>query len=153
MKIAVFPGSFDPFTVGHEDLVHRALPMFDKIIIAIGVNSQKTTLFSLEQRTHWIQDCFKDNPKVSVDSFEKLTAYYCKNIGAGYLLRGLRSASDFDYEKTIAQLNYTIGEGLETIFLASRPEYSHISSTIVREIIRGGGNTEAFLPKSIKIKI
>lgn len=151
-RIAVFPGSFDPITLGHYDLVERALPLFDKIVIAIGVNSQKKYLYDLEQRKAWIAEVFKAFPQVSVDSFEGLTAHYCNNIGARYLLRGLRNASDFDYEKTISQLNSIVGHGIETVFLISPPAYSHISSTIVREIIRGGGDASPFLPAGIDIK-
>ena len=151
MKIAVFPGSFDPITSGHVDLVQRALPLFDKIIIAIGENSQKKYLFPLEQRLEWLRDVFAKEPSVGVDSFEGLTAHYCKKIGANYLLRGLRNASDFDYEKTISQLNTIVGQGIETVFLISRPEYSHISSTIVREIMIGKGDATPFLPPQIKV--
>lgn len=150
MKIAVFPGSFDPITSGHVALVHRGLPLFDKVIVAIGVNSQKQSLFSLEQRIQWIKDVFADCPNVEVDTFERLTAHYCQRVGANYILRGLRNASDFDYEKTISQLNSIVGKGLETVFLISEPEHSHISSTIVREIIKGGGDASAFLPKEVK---
>ena len=149
MKIAVFPGSFDPITVGHVDLVRRALPLFDKIVVAIGDNSQKKYLFPLEQRLAWLAEVFKEDEKVEVDKFEKLTARFCKEIGAEYLVRGLRHASDFDYEKTISQLNYIVGDGLETIFLIARPEMSHISSTIVREIIRGEGDSSPFLPPEV----
>lgn len=149
MKACVFPGSFDPITVGHVDLVRRALPLFDQIIIAIGINSQKQTLFSLEQRTDWIKNIFSDEPKISVDTFEKLTANYCKKKNAHWILRGLRSSADFDYEKTISQLNFIVGNGVETFFLISQPQYSHISSTIVREIIKGGGDASPFLPASI----
>lgn len=152
MRIAVFPGSFDPITTGHVDLVLRALPLFDKVIIAIGINSQKKYLFPLEQRLAWIEAVFADEPKVEVDAFQKLTAHYCKKIGAGYLIRGLRNASDFDYEKTISQLNNIVGEGLETIFLIAQPGFSHISSTIVREIIKGGGDSSSFLPPEIDIQ-
>jgi pantetheine-phosphate adenylyltransferase len=151
MKICVFPGSFDPITSGHVDLVKRALPLFDKIIIAIGINAQKKYLFSLEQRQDWIKDVFKDEPKVTVDTFENLTADYCKRVEAAWILRGLRNASDFDYEKTISQLNFIVGKGVETMFLISQPEFSHVSSTIVREIIKGGGDASPFLPKEIKI--
>jgi pantetheine-phosphate adenylyltransferase len=151
MKICVFPGSFDPITSGHVDLVKRALPLFDKIIIAIGINAQKKYLFSLEQRQDWIKNVFKDEPKVMVDTFENLTAAYCKRVEAAWILRGLRNASDFDYEKTISQLNFIVGKGVETMFLISQPEFSHVSSTIVREIIKGGGDASPFLPKEIKI--
>ena len=151
MKIAVFPGSFDPITAGHVDLVQRALPLFDKIIVAIGVNSQKNTLFTLEQRQMWIRSVFADEPKVEVDIFEKLTADYCRKVNADWILRGLRNASDFDYEKTISQLNFIVGNGIETFFLISPPQFSHISSTIVREIIKGGGDASPFLPPQIKL--
>ncbi len=151
MKIAVFPGSFDPITVGHVDLVRRAAPLFDKIIVAVGVNSQKKALFPLERRLEWLRRVFVADHNVSVDHFDGLTAQYCERVGARYLLRGLRNASDFDYEKTISQLNHIIGHGLETLFLISRPAYSHISSTIVREIIRGGGDVSPFVPPEIEL--
>lgn len=152
MKIAVFPGSFDPITIGHVDLVKRALPLFDKIIIAVGVNSTKKTLFSLEQRLEWLRTVFAAYPTVDVDHFQNLTAHYCQRIGARYLLRGLRNASDFDYEKTISQLNHIVGGGIETVFLIAQPEYSHISSTIVREIIVGGADATPFIPQEITIQ-
>ncbi|NUQ23080.1 MAG: pantetheine-phosphate adenylyltransferase [Saprospiraceae bacterium] len=150
-KIAVFPGSFDPITTGHVDLVARALPLFDKIIVAIGVNTQKQTLFSLEQRIQWLEVVFAHENRIAVDYFENLTAHYCTRIGANFLLRGLRNASDFDYEKTISQLNHIVGNGIETIFLISQPAYSHISSTIVREIIKGGGDASPFIPGQVII--
>ncbi|MCB0705196.1 MAG: pantetheine-phosphate adenylyltransferase [Saprospiraceae bacterium] len=152
MKIAVFPGSFDPITIGHVDLVLRALPLFDQIVIAIGVNSQKQTLFPLEQRLDWLRKVFEGEPRVVVDQFEGLTAHFCTRIGARYLLRGLRNASDFDYEKTISQLNQIVGDGIETLFLISQPAYSHISSTIVREIIKGGGDASPFLPEGLSVR-
>jgi len=150
-KIAVFPGSFDPITLGHLDIVKRALPLFDKIIMAVGVNSVKKTLFDLETRMNWLNDVFANEPKVEVDTFEGLTVHYCKKVHANFLIRGLRNGSDFDYEKTISQLNNIIGEELDTVFFISQPKYSHISSTIVREIIKGKGATEAFLPKEVKM--
>lgn len=152
-KIAVFPGSFDPITSGHVDLVKRAAPVFDTIIVAIGINTEKQYLFDLDQRMKWLKSVFKSFPNVEVDYFEGLTAVYCKKVKANYLLRGLRNASDFDYEKTISQLNQIIGGNLETVFLISRPEFSHISSTIVREIIIGGGDATPFLPKEIEISL
>jgi len=150
-KIAVFPGSFDPITVGHVDLLIRAIPLFDKIVIAIGVNSQKKYLFDLDQRLKWLKEVFADYPTVEVTHFEGLTANFCKKLDAKYLLRGLRNASDFDYEKTISQMNNIVGDGIETIFLISNPEFSHISSTIVREIIKGKGDVSAFVPKQVLI--
>jgi len=146
----VFPGSFDPITIGHVDIVKRALKFFDEIVIAIGVNSQKKSLYDLDTRLNWLEAVFADEPRITVDSFEGLTAHFCNRIGADYLLRGLRNASDFDYEKTISKLNHIVGEGLETVFLISAPEFSHISSTIVREIIKGNGDATAFIPKEIK---
>jgi pantetheine-phosphate adenylyltransferase len=153
MKIAVFPGSFDPITIGHEDLVHRALPLFDQIIVAVGVNSTKKYLFDLEQRLEWIRLVFKDEPKVQVAYFEHLTADFCKSVHSKYLIRGLRNASDFDYEKTISQINNIVGDGIETVFFISQPSNSHISSTIVREIIKGGGDVSPFLPAALKDKV
>lgn len=147
MKIAVFPGSFDPITNGHIDLVKRFVPLFDKIIVAVGFNSQKKTLFSLEQRISWLEKVFEDEKTVEVDSFKGLTVNFCKEKGAQYLIRGLRNASDFDYEKTISQLNNIIGDNTETLFFISKPEYSHISSTIVREIIKGQGDISTFVPE------
>ncbi|RMF01493.1 MAG: pantetheine-phosphate adenylyltransferase [Bacteroidetes bacterium] len=150
-RIAVFPGSFDPITLGHYDLVKRALPLFDEIVVAIGINSQKRYLFDLDQRKDWIAKVFRAHPQVRVDTFEGLTAHYCEKIGAQYLLRGLRNASDFDYEKTISQLNHIVGHGIETLFLISQPAYSHISSTIVREIIKGQGDASPFLPEQVRV--
>jgi pantetheine-phosphate adenylyltransferase len=149
MKLAVFPGSFDPITNGHIDLVERATPLFDKIVVAVGINTQKKYLFSLEQRMEWLRQSFSHLPSVEVSSFEGLTVNFCKSIHANFLLRGLRQSSDFDYEKTISQLNSIIGDDIETIFLISRPELSHISSTIVRELIKGHGDVSKFVPHHI----
>lgn len=153
MKTAVFPGSFDPITLGHVNLVKRAVPLFDKIIVAVGENSQKNTLFPLQKRLKWLQDVFADESKIEISHFEGLTVKFCKEQDAHYLIRGLRNASDFDYEKTISQLNTIIGDDIETIFLISQPEFSHISSTIVREIIKGKGNVTPFVPSLIAIEL
>lgn len=147
MKIAIFPGSFDPITNGHIDLVRRFAPLFDKIIVAVGVNSAKKGLFSVEQRMKWLDEVFENDPTIDVGQFEGLTVNFCKKEGAKYLIRGLRNASDFDYEKTISQLNNIIGDNVETLFFISKPEYSHISSTIVREIIKGKGDISTFVPE------
>ena len=149
MKIAVFPGSFDPITNGHIDLVRRFAPLFDKIIVAVGINSAKKGLFSLEKRMEWLESVFKTDENIEVGSFEGLTVNFCKKENAQYLVRGLRNASDFDYEKTISQLNNIIGDNVETLFFISKPEFSHISSTIVREIIKGKGDISTFVPEFI----
>lgn len=151
-KIAMFPGSFDPITLGHVDIVKRALPLFDEIVIAIGVNTQKKYLFPLEQRMDWIRRVFKKEPKVSVETYTGLTINYCKQRGIKYIIRGIRSSADFEYEKTIAQLNNMMMPELDTFLILSSPELSAISSTIVREIIIGNGDTSKFLPKEVVIK-
>ncbi|MEZ4884253.1 MAG: pantetheine-phosphate adenylyltransferase [Chitinophagales bacterium] len=147
-KIAVFPGSFDPITKGHLDILQRAVPLFDEVIVAIGINSQKKYLFSLEQRLAFIEATFEDEPKVKTATYEGLTVEFCKNIGAKYLVRGLRSNLDFEYEKPIAQLNNDLYPDMETIFLISQPQYGHISSTIIREIYKNDGDISQFLPKA-----
>jgi len=149
MKIAVFPGSFDPITSGHVNLVKRALPLFDKIIVGIGINDKKKCIFSLEKRMVLLEKVFHNEPKIEIKHFEGLTVNFCKKNNAGYLLRGLRNASDFDYEKTIAQLNNIIGDDIETVFLISKPEYSHISSSIVKEILKANGDVSPFIPPII----
>jgi pantetheine-phosphate adenylyltransferase len=152
-KIALFPGSFDPFTIGHESVVRRAMPLFDKIIVAVGYNSAKSGFFPLEKRINWIQEIFKNDKNIEVQSFEGLTANFCKKIGAKYLLRGLRTAADFEYERAIAQMNNMLDHDIETVFLLTRPEHSPISSTIVREVIRYGGDASQFVPKQIDLKL
>lgn len=148
-KIAVFPGSFDPITIGHEDIVKRTLALFDEIIIAIGVHSQKKYLYSLEQRKEWISQVFKNEEKVKVDSYKGLTVDYCKQINAQYILRGVRTSKDFEYEKEIAHANHSINDNIETVLVLSSPELSFVSSSIVREILSNGGNANKFIPKNI----
>lgn len=148
-SIAIFPGSFDPMTIGHLDIVTRALPLFEKVIIAIGVNSQKKYLFPLEKRIHWIEKIFEKEKKVLVDSYSGLTVEFCEKVGAGYILRGLRSPADFEFEKAIGQMNRLMKPKIESIFLLSQPQYTAISSTIVRDIIINGGDASKFLPEVI----
>ena len=150
-KIAVFPGSFSPFTLGHQYVINRAMTLFDKIIIAVGSNSSKEYYFTEEQRIQWMEDIFKDQPKVEIRKYEGLTVDFCKSIGANFILRGLRNSKDFNYEKEIAQVNQTLNEEIETIFIITSSEYSHISSSLVREVAKNGGDISKFVPKGIKI--
>ena len=150
-KIVVFPGSFSPFTLGHQYVINRAMALFDKIIIAVGSNSSKEYYFTEEQRIQWMEDIFKDEPKVEIRKYEGLTVDFCKSIGANFILRGLRNSKDFNYEKEIAQVNQTLNEEIETIFIITSSEYSHISSTLVREVAKNGGDISKFVPKGIKI--
>lgn len=151
MKTAVFPGSFDPLTLGHESIIRRALPLFDKIIIAIGTNTSKKNLFPLEKRKKWIRKVFAGEQKISIDSYQGLTVNFCRKKGAGYILRGLRTSADFDFERSIAQMNHAMAGDIETIFILSLPELSAVNSTIVRDIIIHGGDARKFLPKGITI--
>ena len=151
-RIAVFPGSFDPITLGHEDLIKRAAPLFDKVIVAIGLNSSKKNLFSLEQRILWLEEVFEKEENVLIDSYEGLTVNFCNEMSSSFIIRGLRSSSDFEYEKQISQLNRIIGSGIETVFLISKPEFSHISSSIVREILKNNGDVSQLVPRELDLK-
>ncbi len=151
MNKAVFPGSFDPFTKGHANIIERTLNLFDEIVIAIGVNSKKQYLFPLENRIQSISNFYKTEPKISVKTYEGLTVNFCQQIGAKYLVRGLRTSSDFDYERTIALMNKSIDKQLETVFIISAPELSAISSTVVREIYNHKGDISQFIPNGFKI--
>ncbi len=150
MKTAVFPGSFDPPTLGHLDIIRKALPLFDKIVIGIGDNSAKQYRFDLEKRKSWLQEIYRNEKKIEVRTYQSLTVDFCKETGAGYIIRGLRSALDFEYERPIANLNHSMS-GVETIFLLSDEKYASLSSTIIREIIRYGGDVSHFVPKEVKI--
>jgi pantetheine-phosphate adenylyltransferase len=151
-KIAVFPGSFDPFTIGHESIVRRALTLFDEIIIAVGANALKKSYYSLEDRKEMISTVFKNDPQIKVDHYEGLTVEYCRKKGAHYILRGLRTSADFEFERAIAQVNRAIEENIESVFLLTIPEHSAINSTIVRDIIRSGGDASMFVPISVNLK-
>jgi pantetheine-phosphate adenylyltransferase len=152
-RIALFPGTFDPFTIGHQDIIDRALPLFDKLYVGIGKNNNKQPMFSLEQRLQWIADVYVNEPKIIPVSYEGLTAQYCKQINANFILRGIRYVSDFEYEKSIADLNRMMDDKLETVFLTCSPEFSSFSSTLVRDILRNGGDASKLLPKEVAIKL
>ena len=150
-KIAVFPGSFDPFTIGHEAIIRRAMSLFDEIIIAVGANALKKNFYSLETRKEMIRKVFENEPRVRVDHYEGLTVDYCRKNSAGYLLRGLRTAADFEFERAIGQVNKSMAPDIETVFLLTVPEHSFINSTIVRDIIKSGGDASKFVPQSINL--
>lgn len=149
-RIAVFPGSFDPITTGHEAIVKRALPLFDKIIIALGENSTKQSFFPSTKRFGWIQKVFAGEKKVEVKTYKGLTIDFCREENARYILRGLRTSADFEFERVIAQMNRAMEEKIETIFILSTPELSAITSTIVRDILRNGGDISQFVPSAIR---
>ncbi|WP_300436709.1 pantetheine-phosphate adenylyltransferase [Christiangramia sp.] len=151
MKKAVFPGSFDPLTLGHTDIIDRALPLFDEIILAIGTNSSKKYMFSLEERIHFLKDTYKNEPKIKVATYSGLTVDYCKSQDAGFILRGLRNAQDLEFEKAIGQTNYKMA-GIESIFLISSSGKAHISSTVVRDVMQHGGDYEFMVPDVVRKK-
>lgn len=147
MKIALFPGSFDPVTKAHVDILRRAIPLFDKVVIGIGLNSTKAAFLDIDKRKAMLQAVFADEHKVEVLTYEGLTVEFCKKIRAGYMIRGIRTVSDFEYEKAIAQMNHALVPEIESIFIVSKPGYSSISSTIVRDIMRNNGDVRQFIPK------
>ncbi len=151
-KTAVFPGSFDPITLGHENIVKRALPLFDHIIIAIGKNSEKKNLFSLENRINWLREVFAEHPKVSVEAYSGLTVDFCKEKGANFILRGLRTSADFEFERTVGQVNKRLYPDIETVFLLTTPEYTSITSSIVRDVYKNGGDVSMFIPENIVLE-
>ncbi len=147
-KTALFPGTFDPFTIGHESLVRRGLQFVDEIVIAIGVNESKKSYFPLEKRIEMIRQLYKEEPRIKVESYDSLTIEFAQKIGAKFILRGIRSVNDFEYEKTIADMNRTIS-GIETFVLFTEPELTHVSSTLVRELLKYGHEVSAFIPKGM----
>ncbi len=145
-NIAVFPGSFDPVTLGHVNIIERAMPMFDRLIIAIGQNSSKKEYFTIEQRVQWLQEIYGADPRITIEVYSGLTINLCKRNHAGYILRGLRSAADYEYEYVIAQTNKQLAPGIETIFMLTAPEFGHISSSIVKEVLRHNGDISTMVP-------
>lgn len=148
-KIALFPGSFDPITNAHMDILNRSLALFDKVYVGIGLNSTKQSFFTAEERLAMLTEVFKNNSKIEVLTYDGLTVEFCKKINAQYMIRGIRSTADFEYEKAISQMNHAMHPEIESIFILSKPGYSAISSTIVRDIIRNGGDVSKFVPKEI----
>ncbi len=152
MKKAIFPGSFDPFTAGHKSIVLRASKLFDKIIIAVGYNSEKKGLLKVENRIKLIEDIFRGNEQIIVKKYNKLTVDFCKEENVKFILRGLRNSADFEYENTVAQMNRFLDDGIETYFLLSEPEHAPVSSSLVREVLRYNGDVSKFMPEEIDIK-
>jgi pantetheine-phosphate adenylyltransferase len=152
-RICLFPGTFDPVTLGHIDIINRAIPLFDKIYVGIGINSSKSPMFSAEQRMEWFKEIYKDEPRVESVVYDGLTVNYCKTLNARFILRGIRYVSDFEYEKTIADANRTLDKNIETIFLTGEPKYTSVASTIVRDIIRNGGDASPFLPEVVTLSL
>lgn len=146
MRIGLFPGTFDPVTFGHIDIIDRALPLFDKLYIGIGVNSNKQPMFPAEVRIQWLNEIYRKEPKVEAVIYEGLTVECCKRIGATYILRGIRYVNDFEYEKAIADMNRSLDENVETIFLTCLPKYTSVASTLVRDVIKNGGEVSQFVP-------
>jgi pantetheine-phosphate adenylyltransferase len=148
-RIALFPGTFDPITVGHLDIIERSLPLFDKMYIGIGRNASKVPMYSEEQRLQWIREIFVDQKKIDVVVYDGLTVECCKKIGAQYILRGIRYVNDFEYEKAIADMNRSLDGTIETIYLTCLPQYTSVASTLVRDVIRNGGDASPFLPPQV----
>jgi len=148
-RICLFPGTFDPLTLGHVDIIDRAIPLFDKIVVGIGLNTSKAPMFSAERRLQWINEIYKKESGVEGAIYEGLTVNFCKKIGARFILRGIRYVSDFEYEKTIADANRTMDKSIETIFLTGEPKYTSVASTIVRDIILNKGDASPFLPEIV----
>jgi pantetheine-phosphate adenylyltransferase len=151
-KIAIFPGSFDPITRGHENIIKRAIPLFDMIIVSLGQNSEKKNYFSLKQRMGFIETVFTDCPTVVVDKYSGLTVDYCKIVDAKFILRGLRTSADFEFERSIGQVNKKLYPAIETIFLLTLPEFTAINSSVVRDVLRHGGDVRQFIPEGLKLK-
>jgi pantetheine-phosphate adenylyltransferase len=156
-RICLFPGTFDPITIGHLDIINRSLPLFDKLVIGIGRNINKEPMFSVEKRLAWVREIYKDNPKVNAVVYDGLTIRCCQQVGAHFILRGIRYVNDFEYEKAIADMNRSLDKDIETVFLTCLPQYTSVASTLVRDVLRNGGDALQFLPEvvahSLKTKV
>ena len=152
-RICLFPGTFDPVTLGHVDIIDRSLNLFDKVVVGIGKNTSKIPMYSEEKRLEWLKEIYKDEPKVDALVYEGLTAECCKRVGAKFILRGIRYVNDFEYEKAIADMNRSLDSTIETIFLTCLPEYTSVASTLVRDVIRNGGDVSQFLPSVVRKSI
>ena len=152
-RIGLFPGTFDPITIGHLDIINRALPLFDKLVIGIGRNSNKKPMFSEKQRLKWVREIYKNNPKIEALAYDGLTVDCCKKVGANFILRGIRYVNDFEYEKAIADMNRSIDHKIETIFLTCLPQFTSVASTLVRDVLKNGGDVSQFLPPVVKQSI
>lgn len=150
---AVFPGSFDPYTLGHHSVIEKALPLFDEITIAIGINSTKKYAFSVDQRLQWIENVYKNEPSIKVKAFQGLTIEFCQTNQCKYILRGLRNSIDFQYENNIAHMNHDLDQDIETVFMLCNPAYAAINSSIVREIYKNGGDVSQFIPEKMTIPL
>jgi pantetheine-phosphate adenylyltransferase len=149
MRTCLFPGTFDPITLGHIDIINRALPLFDKVVIGIGRNVNKAPMFTEEQRLQWIKDIYINEPKIEAVIYEGLTVNCCKSVGATFILRGIRYVNDFEYEKAIADMNRSLEGHIETIFLTCLPQFTSVASTLVRDVLKNGGDVKQFLPQAV----
>jgi pantetheine-phosphate adenylyltransferase len=153
MKVCLFPGTFDPITLGHIDIINRALPLFDKVVVGIGRNANKVPMFSEEQRLQWLKEIYTSNPKIEAVVYEGLTVSCCKQVGAQYIIRGIRYVNDFEYEKAIADMNRSIEQHVETVFFTCLPQYTSVASTLVRDVIKNGGDVSQFVPPVVNESI
>ena len=153
LRVCLFPGTFDPVTLGHIDIINRAMPLFDKLIVGIGRNVNKLPMFSEEQRLQWVKDIYKDQPKVAAVVYDGLTVNCCKMVGANFILRGIRYVNDFEYEKAIADMNRSLDGHIETVFLTCLPQFTSVASTLVRDVYKNGGNVSQFLPDIVNSTI
>ncbi|MBC7627675.1 pantetheine-phosphate adenylyltransferase [Ferruginibacter sp.] len=149
MRICLFPGTFDPVTLGHIDIINRAIPLFDKVIVGIGRNVNKVPMFSEEQRLQWVKDIYKNQPTVDAVVYDGLTVNCCKSVGANFILRGIRYVNDFEYEKAIADMNRSLDGHIETVFLTCLPQFTSVASTLVRDVFKNGGDVSQFLPAEV----